>query len=80
MTTNNNIKEKIEEALNEIRPMLQADGGDIELIDWLEPEKIVKVRLTGGCAHCPMAQITLKNFVEKSLKNKLPEIKQVEAV
>jgi Fe-S cluster biogenesis protein NfuA len=80
MTTNNNIKEEIEQALNEIRPMLQADGGNIELVDWLDKEKIVKVRLTGGCAHCPMSQITLKGFVEKSLKNKLPEIKQVEAV
>lgn len=80
MTTNNNIKEKIKEVLNEIRSMLQTDGGDIELIDWLEKEKTVKVRLTGGCAHCPMAQITLKNFVEKTLKNKLPEIKQVEAL
>ena len=80
MIINKTFKEKIEEALDEIRPMLQADGGDIELIDWLEKEKTVKVRLTGGCAHCPMAQITLKNFVEKNLKNKLPEIKQVEAV
>ena len=80
MTTNNNIKEKIAEALSEMRPMLQADGGDIEFVDWLEKEKTVKVRLTGGCAHCPMAQITLKNFVEKTLKNKLPEIKQVEAL
>ena len=74
------MKEKIEQVLGEIRPMLQADGGNIELVDWLEAEKTVRVRLTGGCAHCPMAQITLKNFVEKTLKNKLPEIKQVEAV
>ncbi|MCX6740989.1 MAG: NifU family protein [Candidatus Parcubacteria bacterium] len=80
MVINKNLKEKIEEALGEIRPILQADGGDIELIDWLEKEGTVKVRLTGGCAHCPMAQITLKNFVEKTLKNKLPEIKQVEAI
>jgi len=80
MTINKNFKEEIKKALEEIRPMLQADRGDIELIDWLEKEKMVKVRLTGGCAHCPMAQITLKNFVEKTLKNKLPEIKQVEAI
>jgi len=80
MTINKNFKEEIKKALEEIRPMLQADRGDIELIDWLEKEKMVKVRLTGGFAHCPMAQITLKNFVEKTLKNKLPEIKQVEAI
>jgi len=80
MPINKSFKEKIAEVLGEIRPMLQTDGGDIELVDWLEPEKILKIRLTGGCAHCPMAQITLKGFVEKTLKNKLSKIKQVEAI
>ena len=71
------MKEKIEEALNHIRPALQADGGDVELVD--VSDGIVKVRLTGACGSCPMSQMTMKMGVEKTLKEKVPEIKEVVA-
>ncbi len=64
----------------EIRPMLNADGGDIELVDFDEEAMIVKVRLRGACAGCPAAQMTLKNGVERIVKEKVPEVKAVEAV
>ena len=73
------MKEKIEAALNKLRPGLQADGGDIELVD-VTDEGIVKVRLKGACAGCPMSQMTLANYVEQSLKKEVPEVKKVEAV
>lgn len=73
------MKEKVEAALNKLRTGLQADGGDIELVD-VSPEGVVKVRLKGACAGCPMSQITLANFVEKNLKKEIPEVKKVEAV
>ena len=69
------MKEKVEEVLNEIRPSLQADGGDVELVD--VTDGVVKVRLTGACGSCPMSQMTLKMGVEETLKAKLPEIKEV---
>ncbi len=72
------MKEKVEAALNEIRPMLQADGGDVELVE--VEGGVVKVRLQGACAGCPMSQMTLKNGIERILKEKIPEIKSVEAV
>jgi len=72
------MKEKVEAALNEIRPMLQADGGDVELVE--VEDGVVKVRLQGACAGCPMSQMTLKNGIERILKEKIPEIKSVEAV
>ena len=71
------MKEKVEEALNHIRPALQADGGDVELVDI--SDGFVKVRLTGACGSCPMSQMTLKMGVEKTLKEKVPEIKEVVA-
>lgn len=70
------MKEKVEEALKEIRKMLQADGGDVELVDVSSDGK-VKVRLTGACGCCPMSQQTLKLAVEKVLKEKVPGIKEV---
>ena len=70
------MKEKIEAALKKIRPMLQADGGDIELVD-VSKDGIVKVKLTGACGCCPMSQITLKNAVEQRLKKEVPGIKEV---
>jgi Fe-S cluster biogenesis protein NfuA len=72
------MKERVEEVLKEIRPSLQADGGDIELID--VNDGVVKVRLMGACGSCPMSQMTLKMGVEKSLQEKIPEIKEVVAV
>lgn len=72
------MKEKVEEILNEIRPSLRADGGDVELVD--VNDGVVKVRLKGACGGCPMSQMTLKMGIEIRLKEKLPDIKSVEAV
>jgi Fe-S cluster biogenesis protein NfuA len=71
-------KEKIQEALNKIRPQLQADGGDVELVD-VNDSGVVKVRLTGACGGCPMSQMTLKMGIEKYLKQQLPEVVSVES-
>ena len=70
--------EKIEKALAKVRVALQQDGGDIELVS--VENGVVKVRLKGACAGCPMSQMTLANFVEKELKGAVPEIKRVEPV
>ncbi len=72
------MKEQIEQALKEIRPGLQADGGDIELVD--VADGVVRVRLTGACGGCPMAQMTLKEGVERVIRERVPKIKRVEAV
>ena len=73
------MKEKIKEALEQIRPYLQRDGGDVEFVDYTE-DKIVLVRLLGHCAGCPGAQMTIKGVVERILKESYPEIKAVESV
>lgn len=70
------MREKVEKALNKVRPALQADGGDVELVDVTE-DGIVKVRLTGACGGCPMSQMTLKMGIEKAIKAEVPEIKEV---
>ena len=72
------MREKVEAALQKVRPMLQADGGDVELVDVVDG--IVKLRLQGACAGCPGAQMTLKMGVERQLKQDIPEVKAVEAV
>ena len=72
------MKEKVEEVINKIRPMLKADGGDVELVEVGE-DGVVKVRLQGACAGCPMSQMTLKNGIEKLLKKEIPEVKSVES-
>jgi Fe-S cluster biogenesis protein NfuA len=72
------MKEKIETALQKIRPSLQADGGDVEFVDFVDG--IVSVRLQGSCAGCPMSQMTLKMGIEKMLKEEFPEIESVESV
>ncbi len=72
------LKKSVEQALAKIRPMLQRDGGDIELVD--VTDGIVKVRLTGACKGCPMSQMTLKQGVEKLLMKEVPGLKQVQAV
>ena len=69
----------VEEALAKIRPNLQADGGNVELVD-VTDDGVVKVRLTGACCGCPMSQTTLSAGIEKTLKEEIPEIKKVEAV
>ena len=72
------VKKAVEQALAKIRPMLQRDGGDIELV--AVTDGIVKVRLTGACKGCPMSQMTLKQGVEKLLMQEVPGLKQVQAV
>ena len=72
------MREDVEKALQKIRPALQADGGDIELIDI--QDGVVKVRLTGACGGCPMSQMTLKQGVERALKQEVPEVKGVESI
>ena len=72
------MREKVEAALKEIRPSLQADGGDVELVD--VENGIVKVRLTGACGGCPMSQMTLKQGIERYIKEAIPEISSLEAV
>jgi Fe-S cluster biogenesis protein NfuA len=74
------VKEKIEEALDLIRPALQNDGGNVELVDVDEDAGIVKVKLVGACGSCPMSQMTLRMGVERVLKEQVPEINEVEAV
>jgi Fe-S cluster biogenesis protein NfuA len=70
--------ENVEAVLNKIRPSLQADGGDVELVD-VKAGK-VRVKLTGACGGCPMSQMTLKMGIERLLKSELPEVKEVVAV
>ena len=73
------MKEKVEAALAKIRPSLNADGGDVELVE-ITPDGVVKVRLTGACGGCPMSQMTLKMGIEKMLKEEIPELKEVVGV
>ncbi len=72
------MKTDVERVLGKIRPALQADGGDVELVD--VEEGVVKVRLTGACGGCPMANITLKNGIEALLKEEIPSVSRVESV
>ncbi len=70
------MREKIESALNEIRPYLQADGGDVEFVD-VSSDGVVRVKLTGVCGGCPMSDMTLKMGVERQLKKRVAEVKEV---
>ena len=72
------MKDKVETALDKIRPALQADGGDVELVG--VEEGVVKVRLKGACAGCPVSEMTLKQGIERLLKEQIPEVKEVVAV
>ena len=72
------MKEEVEKVLEEVRPYLRAEGGDVELVD--VTDGVVKVKLTGACAGCPMSQMTLKWGVEQYLKKKIPSIVRVDAV
>lgn len=73
------VKERVEEVLNLLRPSLQADGGDVELID-VTDDGVVQVKLTGACGGCPFAVMTLKEGIEKAIKEELPEVKEVVAL
>jgi Fe-S cluster biogenesis protein NfuA len=70
------MKEKVQAVLDKIRPSLQADGGDVELVDVVDG--VVKVRLQGACKGCPMSQMTLRNVIERVIKKEIPEVKAVE--
>ena len=74
------MREKVEEILGKIRPALERDGGNVELVDVEEASGIVKVKLVGACAGCPMSTLTLKNGIERILKQEVPEVKEVVAV
>ena len=73
------MREKVEKALEKIRPHLQADGGDVSLVE-VTPDGVVKVKLTGACGCCPMAAMTLQQGVARILKEEVPGIKEVKAV
>ncbi len=74
-----NLRAQVEKALAKIKPMLARDGGSVELVD-VSSDGVVKVRLTGACGGCPMAQMTLKYSVERVIKQEVPEVKKVESV
>jgi Fe-S cluster biogenesis protein NfuA len=73
------MKEEVKKAIQELRPHLQADGGDLELVD-VSDEGVVKVRLLGACEGCPMREMTLTHGITRFLKKKVPEVKEVQAV
>jgi Fe-S cluster biogenesis protein NfuA len=73
------MREEVQKALDTVRPQLQADGGDCELVD-VTADGTVKVRLTGACGGCPMSQMTLKMGIERVLKERVPSVKSVESV
>ena len=72
------MKEKIQMAIDRVRPALQADGGDVELVD--VKDGVVSVRLTGACGGCPMASMTLKDGIERVIREEVPEVKEVVSV
>ena len=73
------MEEQVKQALDEVRPALQADGGDVDLVE-VSDDGVVKVKLKGACAGCPMSQMTLKQGIEVHLKSKVPGVKTVESV
>ncbi|HDQ70761.1 MAG TPA: NifU family protein [Chloroflexi bacterium] len=79
MSAENNLREQVATSLGSIRPSLQADGGDVELVD-VNDEGVVSVRLTGACRGCPMSTMTLKMGIERALQAQVPGVKSVEAV
>ncbi len=70
------MREKVEKAIEQIRPYLQADGGDCQLVD-VSPDGVVRLKLTGACHGCPMSTMTLKMGIERALKQIVPEVKEV---
>jgi Fe-S cluster biogenesis protein NfuA len=73
------MKESVQAVIDQIRPMLQRDGGDVELVE-VDEGGVVKVRLQGACKGCPMSQMTLKNGIERFVKQQIPEVDMVESV
>lgn len=75
-----NLIKQILEIIERIRPSLQMDGGDLHFVDFDKKSGVLRVELTGHCAHCPMSQITLKQGIEKEIKNAVAEVKKVIAI
>lgn len=73
------MKEAVQKAIDQIRPNLQMDGGDVELVD-ISEDGVVKVKLLGACGGCPMSQMTLKMGIEKHLKKEVPQVKEVVSI
>lgn len=73
------MQKEVQKVLERIRPALQRDGGNLELVE-VTPDGVVKIKLQGACSCCPMSQVTLKNFVEKALKEAVPGVKEVIAL
>lgn len=78
-SVNNNMRERVESALENIRPYLETDGGDIKILE-INEDMVVRLELLGACGNCPMSAMTLKAGVEESIKKAVPEIKGVEAI
>ena len=74
------MKQKVQKVIDRIRPMLENDGGSIELIDVDEKKGIVKVKLTGTCGACPFSMMTLKNVIEKAIKEEIPQVKEIVSI
>ena len=79
MTQNAELEQKVKNVIEQIRPYLQADGGDVEFVEMTE-DNTVNIRLLGMCGNCPHSQMTLKNGIETAVRRALPEIKSVESV
>jgi Fe-S cluster biogenesis protein NfuA len=75
----NNVRLAVNKIIDQLRPFLQSDGGDIEVLE-ITDDNVVKVKLTGACAECPFSQQTLKGGIEQALKKEIPEIKEVIAI
>lgn len=73
-------KDKLDKILDQIRPALERDGGNLELVNYDEKKGIVEVHFQGACAHCPLADVTLKNLIEAEITSQMPEVKEVRAV
>ena len=73
------MRERVEKALEKVRPMLMADGGNVELVD-VTKDGVVKLKLTGSCGCCPMSTMTLKSGIERIIKQEVPEVKEVVAL
>ncbi len=77
MSKDKKTSDEIKKALDKVRPMLQADGGDVEFVSWDEKTGTVQVQLMGMCVGCPMSQVTLKQGIEAEIKKAIPEVKEV---
>lgn len=74
------VLDRIEDALDQIRPALQMDGGNVELVDFYSDSGVVRVRLVGACGGCPMSTMTLKMGIERAIRQRVPEVRSVEAI